>query len=140
MAYYEIIYIVRADLTNEQIEQVINRVRDLVTANGGSIHRTELWGRRQLAYPIKKSNKGFYVFQVLEGQGTMVGTIEARMRIDEDIMKFQTIRIEALPERSSPLSENEEESHAAFQHRSESAVDGMAGNESGEEVAAGATA
>ncbi|MBF0159872.1 MAG: 30S ribosomal protein S6 [Magnetococcales bacterium] len=104
MAYYETVYIIRADLTTEQIEQVITRMKDIISANSGQILKTELWGRRQLAYSVKKNSKGFYVFHVLEGKGQLISNLEERMKLDEDILKFQTIRITALPQYSSPLA------------------------------------
>ncbi|MEO5366771.1 MAG: 30S ribosomal protein S6 [Magnetococcus sp. WYHC-3] len=103
MAFYEFIFIVRADLTTEQVEQVAKRVEDYISASGSRIARTELWGRRALAYNVKKANKGFYIFHVLEGGGSAVNEIEARMRIDEDVLKFQTVRVEELPTEASAL-------------------------------------
>ncbi|MBF0124045.1 MAG: 30S ribosomal protein S6 [Magnetococcales bacterium] len=104
MAYYETVYIIRADLTTEQIEQIIARMKDIITANSGQVLKTELWGRRQLAYPVKKNSKGFYVFHVVEGKGQLISNLEERMKLDEDILKFQTIRIASLPQYSSPLA------------------------------------
>ncbi|MBF0142174.1 MAG: 30S ribosomal protein S6 [Magnetococcales bacterium] len=104
MAFYESIIIIRPDLTAEQVEAVNRRVADLVAANKGQILRTELWGRRQLAYPIKKNTKGYYVFNLLEGGGPLVHELEARLKIDEDVIKYQNVRVETASQTPSPLS------------------------------------
>ncbi|MBF0427607.1 MAG: 30S ribosomal protein S6 [Magnetococcales bacterium] len=104
MAFYESIYIVRPDLTTEQVEQVAARVVDIITAGGGTILQNELWGRRQLAYPLKKNTKGFYIFNLVEGGGSLIATLEARLLIDEDILKFQNIRVKKANLIPSPLA------------------------------------
>ena len=93
MAYYESIIVIRPDLTTEQIESVIKRIGEIIAKNGGKILQTELWGRRQLAYMVKKTNKGYYVFNILEGGGPMIATFEGLLMIDEDILKFMNIRV-----------------------------------------------
>lgn len=110
MAFYESIYIVRPDLTTEQLEQVNKRVTGIITDNGGQILQTELWGRRQLAYPVKKNTKGYYVFNLIQGGGALVANLEARLKIDEDIIKFLNVSVDK-PDRSpTPLSGAEERS------------------------------
>lgn len=131
MAFYESIYILRPDLTTEQVEQINNRVAEIIASQGGTILETELWGRRQLAYLVKKTNKGFYVFHVVEGGGPLVATLESWLKINEDVLKYQTISVrkpktgpsplvpfedkrpgEELPE--SRIAEDEEEAAAAI--------------------------
>ena len=104
MAFYECIYIVRPDLTTEQVEQVMKRVSDIITANGGQILDTELWGRRQLAYMVKKNTKGFYIFHLVEGGGALVATLEGRLKIDEDIIKYQNISVRKPRRLPTPLA------------------------------------
>ncbi len=104
MAFYECIYIIRPDLTNEQVEQVTKRVSDIIDANGGKILDTELWGRRQLAYTVKKNTKGYYVFHLVEGGGSLVANLEARLKIDEDIIKYQNISVRKPRRVPTPLA------------------------------------
>lgn len=103
MAFYESIYILRPDLTTEQVEQINNRVAEIIAAQGGTILETELWGRRQLAYLVKKTNKGFYVFHVVEGGGPLVATLESWLKINEDVLKYQTISVRKPKTGPSPL-------------------------------------
>ncbi|MGN7613018.1 30S ribosomal protein S6 [Magnetococcales bacterium HHB-1] len=110
MAYYELIYIIRPDLSNEQVEQVKTRVEERLKSDGGQVLRTEIWGRRTLAYVIKKTQAGIYIFQVLEGSGKMVANLEKMMVIDEDILKFQTIRTQEATTEPTPLAPAEKES------------------------------
>lgn len=104
MAFYESIFIIRPDLTTEQVEQVAARVADIITTGGGTILQHELWGRRQLAYPLKKNTKGYYVFNLVEGGGPLIATLEARLKIDEDILKFQNISVKKANLIPSPLA------------------------------------
>ncbi|OSM02577.1 30S ribosomal protein S6 [Magnetofaba australis] len=108
MAFYETIYILRPDLSNEQVEQVVKRVGEMIEGLGGKILKTEMWGRRQLAYLVKKNNKGFYVFHSVEGGGTLVHELESKLRIDEDVIKFQNIRVEQAFADPTPLAPQEE--------------------------------
>ena len=104
MAFYESIYILRPDLTTEQVELITARVTEIIATNGGSILSTELWGRRQLAYPVKKTNKGYYIFHVVEGGGPLVANLESWMKINEDVLKFQHISVRKPITSPSPLS------------------------------------
>lgn len=113
MAYYESIIIIRPDLTTEQIETVTNRIADIIQNNDGKILQTELWGRRQLAYAIKKTTKGYYVFNIVEGGGAMVATLERLLMIDEDILKFMNIRVPKPILAPSPLAPNAEPTAAS---------------------------
>ena len=108
MAYYESIIIIRPDLTTEQIENVTKRVEEIIANNGGKILQTELWGRRQLAYMVKKTNKGYYVYNFVEGGGPMISILEGLLMIDEDILKFMNIRVSKPALDPTPLAPNAE--------------------------------
>ena len=104
MAFYESIYILRPDLTTEQVEAINKRIADVVVSNKGQVLETELWGRRQLAYPVKKTGKGYYVFRILEGGGPLVANLESWMKINEDVLKCQHILVRAPRTTPSPLA------------------------------------
>lgn len=104
MSYYELIYIVRPDLTTDQVDQVNKRLAELITAQGGQTLHSEFWGRRDLAYEVRKNSKGYYVYHVLEGAGSFVREVEARIKIDEDIIKYLTVRVEKPNLGPSPMS------------------------------------
>ncbi|MEO5378404.1 MAG: 30S ribosomal protein S6 [Magnetococcus sp. DMHC-6] len=104
MAHYETIYIIRPDLTAEQVENVTTRVAELIQTHNGKILQTELWGRRTLAYPIKKNAKGYYVYHVIEGGGPLVKEMESQLKIDEDILKYQNILVHNPKLGATPLA------------------------------------
>ncbi|MBF0609767.1 MAG: 30S ribosomal protein S6 [Magnetococcales bacterium] len=107
MSYYESIYILRPDLSNEQVEQVIRRVGEIISHLGATILRSEMWGRRDLAYLVKKHAKGFYVFNVLEGNGNMVAELENRLKIDEDVIKYMNVKVDTFVNEPSAMIQEE---------------------------------
>lgn len=105
MSYYEAIYIIRPDLTTEQAEKVMEQTATLYTGAGGEILRTEQWGRRQLAYTVRKHAKGYYVFHSLEGSGDMVRAVENHLNISEDVIKYIHVKVEEPTTDPTPLAE-----------------------------------
>ncbi|MBF0622783.1 MAG: 30S ribosomal protein S6 [Magnetococcales bacterium] len=104
MAFYESIFIVRPDLTTEQVDVVAERVEKIIQDTGGRILRVEKWGRRTLAYPVKKNGNGYYIYKVIEGAGPLISTLEARLVIDEDILKFMNVRVDMPDMNPTPLA------------------------------------
>ena len=140
MAFYESIYILRPDLTTEQVELINSRVAEIIAANGGKILETELWGRRQLAYPVKKTSKGYYIFHVVEGGGPLVANLESWMRINEDVLKCQNISVrkpKTLPSPLSPIGDRRLDDDGVGSVSSDSTnSDGDGDGNEGEEAAA----
>ena len=104
MAFYETIYIVRPDLTVAQVELVTDKVKEMVAARNGNIVRTELWGRREMAYSVKKNTKGYYIFHILEGGGEMIGEIEVYFRLNEDVLKYLNVRVKESDFAPTPMA------------------------------------
>lgn len=94
MAIYETVYIARPDLSNKQVEELTKKFSDLLTANKGKILKTENWGLRSLAYKINKNKKGHYVLIESETDGPTLLEAERLMRIEEDVMRFMTIKLD----------------------------------------------
>jgi small subunit ribosomal protein S6 len=91
---FETVFISPPTLTEEQFETVLSDVQGHYRDNGASIRRTENWGRKRLAYPIKKHGEGWYALLELEGPGDAVSEVERRMRISENVLRFQTVRLD----------------------------------------------
>ena len=91
MRDYEIVYIIRADLSDEDRSAKVERIQALVTENGGEIEKTEDWGKRVLAYEIRHCAEGFYGFSEFRLPPDAVKTIEDRLRIDEEILRYQIV-------------------------------------------------
>ncbi len=104
MPFYETTFIARPDLSSQQAEGLAERFAGLVTENGGAVAKTEHWGLRSLAYHIKKHRKGHYVMFGLDAPSATVKELERSMRIDEDVLRFLTVRVDMIdPEPSAPI-------------------------------------
>ena len=91
---YEVMYIVRPDIEEADIEKLIEGFEKNVTDGGGEVKSTEKLGRRRLAYTVRKFNDGFYVLMTIGAAGSLVGEIERRLRVSEQVIKFITVRID----------------------------------------------
>lgn len=109
MNTYETVLIARQDLTEAQFQELIKEYSDLLTADGGKVLKTEIWGLRTLAYRINKNRKGHYV--LIETQTTPAALHEAerRMRLSEDILRYMTIKLDQPSEGPSPLAADTKE-------------------------------
>lgn len=90
---YETIYVLRPDADRENTERVATRVSDVIAKGGGKLTRVENWGRRRLAYDVKKYKRGVYVYLTYVGRGELVSEIERNLRMLDAVLKFQTVKI-----------------------------------------------
>jgi small subunit ribosomal protein S6 len=88
---YELMYIISPDVADDAVSGVIDRVNGLVTTRGGSIKEVNPWGRRRLAYPIKRHLEGTYVVTQLQLEPLKVKEIESTLRISEDILRHLVV-------------------------------------------------
>ncbi len=88
---YETTIIINASLDDPQIDNVINRVQETITKNGGTITAVNKWGRKRLAYSINKKTTGFYMNMEFEAPGTLLPTLERSFQLDELILRDLTI-------------------------------------------------
>jgi small subunit ribosomal protein S6 len=91
---YEVMYIVRPDAADEEIDKLIAGFESTVTNGGGVVKNSEKWGRRKLAYTVRKFNDGFYILLTVEANGAVVAELERRLRVTEPVIKFITVRID----------------------------------------------
>lgn len=108
MALYENVLIARQDLSTTQVEGIVENLEKVITDNGGSIEKKEFWGLRSLAYKIKKNRKGHYVLMNIDAPAPAVHEMERLMRINEDILRYQTIRVDELEEGPSVILQNKD--------------------------------
>ena len=106
MALYESVIIGRQDLTPGQFETLLEKFIAVIQSFKGEIKKRENWGIRNLAYKIKKNRKGHYMLLNIDGPPEAIKEYERLMRLDEDIIRFLTIKIKSIDEKPSPLMVN----------------------------------
>ncbi|HUY81662.1 MAG TPA: 30S ribosomal protein S6 [Acidobacteriaceae bacterium] len=92
--FYEVMYIVRPDVEDEDVDKLIAGFEQTVTNGGGNVRSTEKWGRRKLAYTVRKFNDGNYILMTIDADGKLVAELERRMRVSEPVIKFITVRMD----------------------------------------------
>jgi len=108
LRHYEIVFLVHPD-QSELVPQMIERYRGMIEGDGGQIHRLEDWGRRQLAYPIKKAHKAHYVLMNVECTAAALAELEDAFRFSDAVLRHLTLaRDEAITE-ASPLARDDSE-------------------------------
>ena len=106
MALYESVIIGRQDLTPGQFETILEKFIAVIQSFKGGIKKRENWGIRNLAYKINKNRKGHYMLLNIDGPAEAIQEYERLMRLDEDIIRFLTIKIKSIDEKPSPLMIN----------------------------------
>jgi len=91
---YELMFIVRPDMTEEDQDKLIANLESQVGTAGGTVKSVERMGRRRLAYLVRRFQDGIYVLMTLEGDGAMVKEVERRLRVTEPVIKFITVRVD----------------------------------------------
>jgi small subunit ribosomal protein S6 len=94
MPLYEHVFIARQDLAQAQVDALAQTATDIIEANGGRVVKTETWGLRSLAYRIAKNRKGHYVMLDFEAPAGVVAELERQTQINEDVIRYMTIRVE----------------------------------------------
>ena len=109
MALYESVIIGRQDLTPGQFETILEKFIAVIQSFKGEIKKRENWGIRNLAYKINKNRKGHYMLLNIDGPPEAIKEYERLMRLDEDVIRFLTIKIKSIDEKPSPLMVNNSE-------------------------------
>jgi len=91
---YEALYIVHPDQDDAGIQTVAKGVEDLITENGGAIVRSEIWGRRRLAYTVKKLTEGYYVLLRFQAEPTFIDKLELHFRLSETIFRHVVVHLD----------------------------------------------
>jgi small subunit ribosomal protein S6 len=96
MPFYEHVYLARQDLAPAQVESLTEAFTKIVTDLGGEVKGTEYWGLRNIAYRIQKNRKAHYVLLNIDGPAAAIQELERQVALNEDVIRYQTIRVEAL--------------------------------------------
>ena len=102
MRKYETIFILQPELSEDEIKSVTAKAQDVISSYNGECLRMDDWGIRKLAYPIKKSARGRYYYLRFDGESALIAELERRLRLDEKVLRYQSVNITDLPERIVP--------------------------------------
>ena len=91
---YELMFIVRPDMVEEDQDKLISTLESAVTGSGGQMKNVERMGKRHLAYSVRKFRDGIYILLTVEGSGGLIHELERRLRVTEPVIKFLTVRID----------------------------------------------
>ena len=134
MRHYEIVFMVHPD-QSEQVPSMIERYKGAIAKDGGTVHRLEDWGRRQLAYPIDKLHKAHYVLMNVEASQTAIDELETNFRYNDAILRKLVIRMKSAVTGESTIMQAEKEQRerkARYDARSESKDDSASETETEE--------
>jgi small subunit ribosomal protein S6 len=92
--FYEVMFIVRPDVEDADLDKLIAGFEQTVTNGGGTVRSSEKLGRRKLAYTVRKFNDGNYVLLTIDADGKLVAELERRLRVSEPVIKFITVRMD----------------------------------------------
>ncbi len=109
MPLYETVFIARQDISAKQAEDHAAAFVKIVNDNGGEVKKTESWGLRTLAYRIRKNKKGHYTLIHSDAPFKAIAEMERNMKLNEDVLRFMTVRIDALPEGPSAILKHSDE-------------------------------
>ena len=91
---YELMFIVRPDMVDEDLDKLISTLESAVSTSGGTLKSVERMGKRRLAYTVRRFHEGTYILLTVEGGGAAIHELERRLRVTEPVIKFLTVRID----------------------------------------------
>jgi small subunit ribosomal protein S6 len=103
---YEVMFIVRPDVDEAELDKLIETFSGYVTTGGGTIRSTEKMGRRRLAYTVNKFNDGFYMLLIIESPASLISELERRLRVSEQVIKFITVRTDEEDKRVAKIKKH----------------------------------
>jgi small subunit ribosomal protein S6 len=103
MALYEHIYLARQDVSQQQVEELTAALTEVLSQGGGKVTKNEYWGLKGLSYRIRKNRKAHYTLLNIEAPAPAIAEMERQMRINEDILRFMTVRVDELEEGPSAM-------------------------------------
>ena len=103
MPLYETVLIALNDVTQQQVEGLADQITAQLEADGGAVRKREYWGLRSLAYRIKKNRKGHYLLLGIDAPTALVSEMERQLGLNEDVLRFMTIRLDAIDEAPSAI-------------------------------------
>ena len=103
MPLYEHVFLARQDISGQQVDALVAQFKSVIEQNGGAVGKVEPWGLKSLAYRIRKNRKAHFMMLNIDGPAAVVAEIERQERINEDIIRYLTVRVEELEEGPSAM-------------------------------------
>ncbi|MCC6203708.1 MAG: 30S ribosomal protein S6 [Hyphomicrobiales bacterium] len=109
MALYEHVFLARQDLSQQQVDALVETYKGIITAGGGSVGRVENWGLKSLTYRVNKNRKAYYTLMDINAPAAAVKEMERQQGLSEDVLRFLTIKVEKHEEGPSAMMQKREE-------------------------------
>ena len=109
MALYEHVFLARQDLSQQQVDALVEQYKGVITAGGGSVGRVENWGLKSLTYRVNKNRKAYYTLMDLTCPPAALKEMERQMGLSEDVLRFMTVKVDAHEEGVSAMMQKREE-------------------------------
>jgi small subunit ribosomal protein S6 len=119
MALYEHVFLARQDLAQAQVDALAENATRIITENQGRVVKTETWGLRSLAYRIAKNRKAHYVMIEIDAPGDVVAELERQSQINEDIIRYMTVRVDELEQGPTVMMRKQERDRERRSERGE---------------------
>ncbi len=103
MRNYEVVFVAVPTLTSEELDEFINHIQTVIESKNGKLVKVDNWGKKSLAYRIKKFREGYYVVLSIEGDGSVIAELERRFRVTDTIIRFISVRIDQDLKRSEKI-------------------------------------
>ncbi len=110
MPLYEHIFLARPDITSQQVDTLIEQYKGVIETAGGKITKNEYWGVKSLAYRVRKNRKAHFTLLNVEAPSSALSEVERLMSINEDVIRYMTIRVDALDDGPSAMMQKKERS------------------------------
>lgn len=108
MSFYEHVFLARQDVSGQRVDELVEQFKGVIEAGGGSIGKVEYWGLKNLPFRIKKNRKAHYSLMNLDAPHEAVAEMERQMGLNEDIIRFMTIRVDELEDEPSVQMQKKE--------------------------------
>jgi len=108
MSFYEHVFLARQDVSGQRVDELVEQFKGIIDAGGGSIGKTEYWGLKSLPFRIKKNRKAHYSLMNIDAPHEAVAEMERQMGLNEDVIRFITIRMDELEEEPSVQMQKKE--------------------------------
>ena len=108
MPLYEHVFLARQDVSAQQVEKLMETFQSIIKDNGGDVGKTEYWGLKNLAYKIKKKRKAHYALMNIDAPPAAVAEMERQMRIEPDVIRFLTLRVDELEDGPSAMMKRQD--------------------------------